>query len=87
MTFSTFLSISTQANNYERLAALRIHLINKFITPCIRGYFSGIQITGRVYAFKFGYDPDNMVTPIVTTACDLLGIVSLLAMLALLGVG
>ncbi len=46
-----------------------------------------VTITAAVYAFKFGYDPDNMVTPIVTTTCDLLGIVSLLTLLTLVGVG
>ena len=45
-----------------------------------------VTITAAVYAFKFGYDPDNMVTPIVTTTCDLLGIVSLLTLLSLVGV-
>jgi len=46
-----------------------------------------VTIISAVVAFKFGYDPDNVVTPIVTTTGDILGILCLLTFVTVLGVG
>lgn len=46
-----------------------------------------ITVVAAVYSFRFGYDPDNVVTPVVTTTTDLMGITSLLAIMTVVGVG
>lgn len=44
--------------------------------------FLGISVA--MFSFKKGVDPDNVVTPIVTTVCDALGIICLLLMVWLI---
>jgi mgtE-like transporter len=46
----------------------------------------GISVVSALYSFKKGVDPDNSVTPIVTTSGDALGILFLFLMVALIGV-
>lgn len=46
----------------------------------------GISVVSAIYSFKKGIDPDNSVTPIVTTSGDALGILFLFLMVALIGV-
>lgn len=38
------------------------------------------------FSFEKGFDPDNTVIPIVTTSCDVLGIVCLIVMIGAVGV-
>jgi mgtE-like transporter len=38
------------------------------------------------FSFENGLDPDNTVTPVVTTICDLLGIILLMAMIGAVGI-
>jgi mgtE-like transporter len=45
-----------------------------------------LTIFTAIYSFKRGLDPDNYVIPIVTTSGDVLGIVSLLLIVNLIGV-
>ena len=47
----------------------------------------GLSVISAIYSFKNGIDPDNSVTPIVTTSGDALGIIFLFIMVALIGVG
>jgi mgtE-like transporter len=46
----------------------------------------GLSVGSAIYSFKKGIDPDNSVTPIVTTSGDALGILSLFLMIAIIGV-
>jgi mgtE-like transporter len=46
-----------------------------------------LSVISAIYSFKKGIDPDNSVTPIVTTSGDALGIIFLFVMVALIGVG
>jgi mgtE-like transporter len=46
----------------------------------------GITIFAAIYSFKRGLDPDNYVIPIVTTSGDVLGIISLLLIVNLVGI-
>jgi len=43
-----------------------------------------ISITSAFFSFKRGLDPDNIVTPLVTTGGDILGIVCLLLMVVVI---
>lgn len=43
-----------------------------------------LGISVAIFSFKKGVDPDNVVTPIVTTACDAIGIICLLIMVWLI---
>ena len=43
-----------------------------------------LGISVAIYSFKKGVDPDNVVTPIITTSCDALGIICLLFMVWLI---
>lgn len=47
----------------------------------------GLSLITAFYSFKKGMDPDNTVTPIVTTSGDALGIICLFVMVAIIGVG
>ena len=47
----------------------------------------GLSLVTAIYSFKKGIDPDNSVTPIVTTSGDALGILCLFLMVGLVGVG
>jgi mgtE-like transporter len=56
---------------------------------------SGLMLTAIVivisvfvarFSFENGFDPDNTVIPIVTTVCDVLGIVCLILMIGAVGV-
>jgi mgtE-like transporter len=46
-----------------------------------------LSVISAIYSFKNGIDPDNSVTPIVTTSGDALGIIFLFSMVAIIGVG
>ncbi len=50
-------------------------------------FLIGLSVVSALFSFKKGIDPDNSVTPIVTTAGDALGILCLFLMVALLGIG
>jgi mgtE-like transporter len=50
-------------------------------------FLIGLSVATAIYSFKKGIDPDNSVTPIVTTSGDALGILCLFLMVALVGVG
>lgn len=43
-------------------------------------------VVTALYSFKKGLDPDNIVTPVITTFGDVFGIFSLIAMLGVIGV-
>lgn len=43
----------------------------------------GISVISAIYSFKKGKDPDNSVTPIVTTSGDALGIICLFLMVGI----
>ena len=45
-----------------------------------------LSVVSALYSFKKGIDPDNSVTPIVTTSGDALGILCLLLMVGLIGI-
>ena len=45
-----------------------------------------LSVISAFYSFKKGMDPDNSVTPIITTSGDALGILCLFLMVALIGV-
>jgi mgtE-like transporter len=47
----------------------------------------GLSIMSAFYSFKKGIDPDNSVTPIVTTSGDAIGIICVFLMVALIGIG
>jgi mgtE-like transporter len=47
----------------------------------------GLSVISAFYSFKKGIDPDNSVTPIVTTSGDALGIICLFLMVGLVGIG
>ena len=56
--------------------------------------FTGLALTAIVivvsvlvarFSFENGYDPDNTVIPVVTTLCDLLGIICLILMIGAVG--
>jgi cation transporter-like permease len=38
------------------------------------------------FSFENGFDPDNTVIPVVTTLCDVLGILSLIIMIGVVGI-
>ena len=46
----------------------------------------GITLFTAIYSFKRGLDPDNYVIPVVTTSGDVLGIISLLLIVNLIGI-
>lgn len=46
-----------------------------------------LSVASAIYSFKKGLDPDNSVTPIVTTSGDALGILCLFLMVWMIGVG
>jgi mgtE-like transporter len=46
-----------------------------------------LSVVTALYSFKKGIDPDNSVTPIVTTSGDALGVICLLLMVGLIGIG
>ena len=45
-----------------------------------------LSVLSAFYSFKKGIDPDNSVTPIVTTSGDALGILCLFLMVGMIGV-
>ena len=45
-----------------------------------------VAVLAARYSFIKGYDPDNTVTPIVTTICDILGIIILITMIGAVGI-
>jgi mgtE-like transporter len=47
----------------------------------------GLSVISAIYSYKKGLDPDNSVTPIVTTSGDALGILCLFLMVGIIGVG
>lgn len=46
----------------------------------------GISVFVARFSFENGFDPDNMVIPVVTTLSDLLGIVCLMIMIGAVGI-
>jgi mgtE-like transporter len=50
-------------------------------------FLTSLSVVTAIFSFKKGIDPDNSVTPIVTTAGDALGIFCLFLMVVLVGVG
>jgi mgtE-like transporter len=46
----------------------------------------GISVFVARFSFEHGFDPDNTVIPVVTTICDLLGIVCLIIMIGAVGI-
>lgn len=50
-------------------------------------FLIGLSAVSAIYSFKKGIDPDNSVTPIVTTSGDALGILCLFLMVVLVGIG
>jgi mgtE-like transporter len=46
-----------------------------------------LSVISAIYSFRKGIDPDNSVTPIVTTSGDVLGIICLFLMVVLIGIG
>ncbi len=46
-----------------------------------------LSVASALYSFKKGIDPDNSVTPIVTTSGDALGVLCLFLMVGLVGIG
>ena len=46
----------------------------------------GLSILTAFYSFKRGLDPDNYVIPIVTTSGDVLGIISLIFIISIIGI-
>ena len=47
----------------------------------------GLSLISAIYSYKKGIDPDNSVTPIVTTSGDALGILCLFLIVAAIGIG
>lgn len=45
-----------------------------------------VAVLAARFSFIKGFDPDNTVTPIVTTVCDLLGIIILITMIGAVGI-
>jgi mgtE-like transporter len=45
-----------------------------------------ISVLVARFSFEYGFDPDNTVTPIVTTLCDFLGILILIAIIGAVGI-
>lgn len=45
-----------------------------------------ISVSVARFSFENGFDPDNTVIPIVTTLCDVLGIVCLIIMIGVVGI-
>lgn len=64
----------------EELTLIKILgiMLGAGIVLTIIAIFLGIIVA--IFSFKKGVDPDNVVTPIVTTTCDALGITCLLFM-------
>jgi cation transporter-like permease len=46
-----------------------------------------LSVITALYSFRKGIDPDNSVTPIVTTSGDALGVICLLVIVGLIGIG
>jgi mgtE-like transporter len=47
----------------------------------------GLSVISAIYSYKKGIDPDNSVTPIVTTSGDALGVLCLFLMVGIVGIG
>ena len=45
-----------------------------------------VAVLAARFSFRKGLDPDNTVTPIVTTLCDVLGIIILITMIGAVGI-
>ena len=45
-----------------------------------------VAVLAARFSFIKGFDPDNAVTPIVTTICDILGIIILITMIGAVGI-
>ena len=68
-----------------------LDLVNTIFTTTIAGIFvivilSFVAFFMSILSFKFNIDPDNVLIPIVTNTADIIGVLSLLAVLNIFGI-
>ena len=69
--------------NISLIEFILIFVLAGIILVCIVSFFS---ILAAFISFKKGFDPDDMVAPVVTTVGDVLGIILLFLMISVFGV-
>lgn len=71
---------------YNLLGSMKIALIFSCAGMLLVGIIAFISLISAILSYRRGMDPDNVVIPVVTTLVDLMGIISLLTMVNIIGV-
>lgn len=80
-----FVYIVSSLSGISDLGPIRFMSITLLSGGCLTFLTIALSLWTCFASFKKGLDPDDVVVPVVTTVTDLLGIVLLLAFIALLG--
>jgi mgtE-like transporter len=78
---SPLMGISTEANLIVKAGYIMISCGLLLISIVIV-----VSVLVAKFSFDRGFDPDNVVTPVVTTLCDVLGILILMTIIGAVGI-
>lgn len=77
---------SSLLTGYSAAESLRVSMIFFGAGMLLTGIVALTSLMSAFLSYRYGVDPDNVVIPVVTTVVDVVGIISLLIMVHIIGV-